>query len=134
MADRSNHFVGNVAQKAIIEKDGKILVCRGIGDTVWEFPGGRLHMGEAPVDGLVREIQEELGITLRDVKPFRVEPSFHYKSNMQQVFIAYTCTYDGAELVVDSNEIEELKWISREELKMLPMFDDCRAVVDIFCT
>jgi len=132
MEDRSKHFLGNVAQKAIIEKDGKILVCRGIGDKVWEFPGGRLHAGEDPTEGLVREIKEELGINITNVKPFYVGPSFHYKSNMHQVFIAYTCTYDGSKLEVDPNEVEEYTWISKEELKTFPMFEDggCKGTVD----
>jgi 8-oxo-dGTP diphosphatase len=128
MEDHAKHFVGNVAQKAIIEKDGKILVCRGIGDTVWEFPGGRLHADEAPMDGLAREIKEELGITITDIKPFWVLPSFHYKSKTHNVYIAYTCTYDGAPLEVDPTEIEEMKWVTREELKDLPMFDDGKEV------
>ena len=128
-SDHTQHFLGNVAQKAIIEKDGKIFVARGIGDTVWEFPGGRLHAGEAPVDGIAREVKEELGIAIKNIVPFRVEPSFHFKSNMHQVFIAYKCSYDGSPLTVDSKEVEEWKWVTREELKDLPMFDDCRLVV-----
>ncbi|OGC80291.1 hypothetical protein A2943_00240 [Candidatus Adlerbacteria bacterium RIFCSPLOWO2_01_FULL_51_16] len=128
MAINKELFVGNVAQKAIIIRDGKILVCRGIGDTVWEFPGGRLHAGEAPEESIVREIKEELGLDIKNVKPFRVEPSFHYKSNMHQVFIAYTCTCDTLDLVIDPTEVEEWQWVPKEELKNLPMFDDCAAV------
>ena len=128
MEDHSKHFVGNVAQKAIIEKDGKILVCRGIGDNVWEFPGGRLHEGEAPVDGIIREVKEEFGISITDVKPLRVLPSYHYKSNMHNVYIAYTCTYDGSPITANE-EIEEYKWATRAELKKLPMFDDGKEVV-----
>ncbi len=124
MEDHDKHFVGNVAQKALIEKDGKILVCRGVGDAVWEFPGGRLHAGEAPVDGIVREIKEELGVDISNVRPFVVMPSYHYKSKQHQVFITYTCTYDGSPLTVDSTELEEYKWLTREELKDLPMFED----------
>ena len=128
MEDKNQHFLGNVAQKAIIEKDGKIFVARGIGDKVWEFPGGRLHMGEEPVEGIAREVKEELGLTITNITPFKIEKSFHFKSNMHQVFIAYRCTCDDVALKVDSSEVEEWKWISREELKNLPMFDDCKNV------
>ena len=128
MEDAHKHFAGNIAQKAVIEKDGKILVCRGIGDSVWEFPGGRLHEGEAPVDGLVREIQEELGVTVTNVKPLRVLSSFHYKDKVHQVYIAYTCAYDGSPLHIDSGELEEYAWVTREELHALPMFEDGKEV------
>ncbi|MBC7836496.1 NUDIX domain-containing protein [Acetobacteraceae bacterium] len=124
MAGEPEKFLGNVAQKALIKKDGKILVCRGIGDKVWEFPGGRLHVGETPVEGIVREIKEELGIKITNIKPFYVGSSFHYKSNMEQVFITYTCDYNSASLAVDPKEIEEIKWVTLEEIKILPMFED----------
>ncbi|HVV39362.1 MAG TPA: NUDIX hydrolase [Candidatus Paceibacterota bacterium] len=124
MDDRAQHFVGKIAQKAIVEKDGKILVVRGIGDKVWEFPGGRLHAGEAPIDGIKREIKEELGIVITDIKPLFLGPSFHYKDNAHQVYVAYTCTYDGSALTIDPKELEDMKWVSREELKTLPMFED----------
>ena len=117
-----------MAQKALIEKDGKILVCRGMGDEVWEFPGGRLHDGETPVEGIVREIKEELGIVVTDIRPLFVGPSFHYKDNAEQVYIAYICSYDGSPLKVDAAELEEVKWVSREELKTLPMFEDAGTV------
>jgi ADP-ribose pyrophosphatase YjhB (NUDIX family) len=128
MEDKDKHFLGNVAQKAIIERDGKILVCRGIGDKVWELPGGRLHTEEVPAEGIAREIREELGLEIKDIKPFRVERSFHYKSNAYQVLIAYTCTCDSTDIQVDATELEEIKWVSKEELQTLPMFDTFDAI------
>jgi ADP-ribose pyrophosphatase YjhB (NUDIX family) len=46
----SEHFVGKVAQKALIEKDGKILFVQyPVGDAaegLWDLPGGRLNQSE----------------------------------------------------------------------------------------
>ncbi len=51
---------------ALIERDGKLLVCqRRRGDTLgllWEFPGGKLESGETPATALARELREELGV------------------------------------------------------------------------
>ena len=53
----------------IIEHDGKIvLACRpDTGDQAgyWEFPGGKVEANESQSAALVRELQEELGITAR---------------------------------------------------------------------
>ena len=50
----------------LIEAEGKVLVCqRRRGDTfelMWEFPGGKLQVGETAVEGLARELLEELGV------------------------------------------------------------------------
>lgn len=133
--DRSNHFSGNIAQKAIIEKDGKVLVCRGVGDTLWEFPGGRLHTDEIPTEGLVREIKEELDLTIEVHRPVHVARSYHGRSKVWRVIIGFECTIIGnTDPHADQEEVEEYKWISTEDLAALSMFDDCREVADAWLT
>ena len=51
---------------AIIERDGRILICRRTKEQShalkWEFPGGKLEPGESPEQALTRELEEELGV------------------------------------------------------------------------
>ena len=51
---------------AVIERGGKILICQrkpgGRHALKWEFPGGKVELGEDPAAALKRELREELGI------------------------------------------------------------------------
>lgn len=53
---------------AIIEKDGKILICRRAENKTralkWEFPGGKIEPGETPEQAVLRECREELNVDL----------------------------------------------------------------------
>jgi mutator protein MutT len=53
---------------AIIEKDGKILICRRAENKTralkWEFPGGKIEPGETSEQAVLRECREELDVDL----------------------------------------------------------------------
>jgi 8-oxo-dGTP diphosphatase len=52
---------------AAVVRDGRLLVAQRSGgpyDGCWEFPGGKVEPGESDLAGLVREIGEELGVTI----------------------------------------------------------------------
>lgn len=49
--------------RAVIYHDGRYLFVRHAHDSPWVFPGGKLEDAESLQDGLVRELQEELGVT-----------------------------------------------------------------------
>ena len=50
-----------IIARALIEENGKVLLCRGKGLEHWFFPGGHVEDGESVPVALVREIMEELG-------------------------------------------------------------------------
>lgn len=70
-ANRSLHVVA-----AIIISEGRVLACRRAlhkaSPGLWEFPGGKVELGEPPFDAIVREIKEELQLVVQPVKTFNV--------------------------------------------------------------
>lgn len=67
----------DVAVGVLIDADGRfLLTSRPEGKVYaghWEFPGGKLEAGESVEQALRRELVEELGITIGDAQPWKVE-------------------------------------------------------------
>ena len=66
-----------VAVGVLFQADGRfLLTTRPPGKAYeghWEFPGGKLEAGETVAQALHRELEEELGINIRNPKPWKVE-------------------------------------------------------------
>jgi 8-oxo-dGTP diphosphatase len=63
-----------VAAAVLLREDGRFLLGQRPAGKVyagyWEFPGGKIEAGEAPLVALERELHEELGITVRTAHPW----------------------------------------------------------------
>jgi 8-oxo-dGTP pyrophosphatase MutT (NUDIX family) len=51
--------------RALIQDNGRVLVCRKIGKRYFFFPGGHIEPEESPRKALTRELREELGIRIK---------------------------------------------------------------------
>ena len=62
-----NNF--EIITRALIQKDGKILVCKNIkkNNDYYYFPGGHVKMGEPAGKALIRELKEELNLIVEEV-------------------------------------------------------------------
>ncbi len=118
-----------IGVKAIIEKNGKILVIRRSSKyehltDAWDIPGGRLEFGEEPEAGLRRELQEETGLELDKIKQI-LDASTVFKNEEKQIVrITYLCTVketNQSEKI--SDEHTSLEWVPRENLKALEFKD-----------
>ncbi|MEO7159180.1 MAG: NUDIX domain-containing protein [Polaromonas sp.] len=69
--------VVEVAVGVLIQPDGQFLLTSRppgkVYEGCWEFPGGKLEAGESVEQALRRELQEEIGITIGAVHPWKVE-------------------------------------------------------------
>lgn len=76
-AGGENRKMVDVAVGVLIQADGSfLLTSRPAGkayEGYWEFPGGKLEAGESVEQALRRELEEEIGITIGAVHPWKVE-------------------------------------------------------------
>ena len=108
-----------VAVKAIIFYNERFLLIKrsekARGDyNYWEFPGGRLEFGESPEDALLREIKEEVGISVELICPISAW-SFLKDENTHITGITFLCEVD-APFVRLSEEHNEYAWVTHGEL------------------
>ncbi len=104
----------HVAAAIIQDGDRFLAAQRGYGDFKggWEFPGGKLEPNEAADAACIREIQEELNVTVTDLKFLcTVEhdyDAFHLSMD------CYLCRIDQG--VIEDHEHEELRWFTIDEI------------------
>jgi len=97
------------------DEAGRILLTQRRADQpmglLWEFPGGKVEPGEAPVAALEREIREELGC---DARVGRIDDVvFHAYAEFDLYMLVYACTLAGAPRAV---EVADVRWVPPAEL------------------
>lgn len=106
---------------AIIEREGRILVCRRTKEQShslkWEFPGGKVEPGESPEQALARELEEELGVRGASGQEItRYQFAYPGKSPILLIFFRVTqFAGEPANLI-----FHEMRW---EPAARLPEFD-----------
>ena len=112
-----------VAACAMVDVDGRILMGqRPEGKSfggLWEFPGGKLEPGETPEACLIRELDEELGVTITQacLAPF-VFASHAYESFHLLMPLFLCRRWEG---MARAREHAALKWVKPSALADLPM-------------
>jgi 8-oxo-dGTP diphosphatase len=100
----------------ILGEDGRVLITQRRADQAlalqWEFPGGKVEPGEAPVAALERELREEIGVTVSVGRIWDV--LFHAYPAFDLVMLVYACRIvDGEPRAV---EVADLAWVAPGEL------------------
>jgi 8-oxo-dGTP diphosphatase len=73
----------------------------------WEFPGGKVASGESEGDALVRELREELGVTVTACHPF-MRLSHEYEDRVVELSMWVVESFTGEPVGLES---QSLKWV-----------------------
>jgi 8-oxo-dGTP diphosphatase len=112
-----------VVAAALIDTAGQTLVQKRAANRsmagLWEFPGGKIEAGERPEDALVRELREELGIT---VQPDDLTPLSFASAPLGErhlLLLLYVCrNWKGEPAPLDA---EAVQWSDIDTLQSLKM-------------
>ncbi len=105
----------------VLEYGEKILLVRHTyGDqSKWSFPGGGTKKGETPIQTAIREVREEVGVDLSEVKGLG-QFTNHLHGREDTVFV-FSARITTDTVTIDPGEIAEARWFSREEASRLPL-------------
>jgi 8-oxo-dGTP diphosphatase len=112
-----------VVAVALIDADGRVLLAqrpahKELGG-LWEFPGGKIQAGETPEAALIRELKEELGISVpaRCLAPLTF--ASHAYERFHLLMPLYACrNWDGEP---EPKEGQKLAWVRKDRLRDYPM-------------
>jgi A/G-specific adenine glycosylase len=105
----------------VIFKNGRVLITRrkpsGLLGGLWEFPGGKIQKGESPDAACIREIKEEVNLTIEvDSHLSRVKHAYtHFKIVMD----VFCCSYVSGRVAL-SGPVDH-RWIKLSTIKKYPL-------------
>ena len=108
-----------VAACALVDSDGRVLIAqRPQGKPMaglWEFPGGKVEHGERPEETLIRELREELGITVSEACLAPLVFASHGYPDFHLLMPLYVCRrWDGS---ATPREAQQLAWVKPNRLR-----------------
>lgn len=110
-----------VAAAILRRQDGSFLLAkRPVGkayEGYWEFPGGKIELGETTHQALCRELHEELGITITTAYPWLLREFTYPHATVRLHFFRVTA-WQGE---VQGRENQQLSWQKNSQLSVMPL-------------
>jgi len=123
---------------ALIFNDaGEVLMIRTHKwSNLWGIPGGKIKWGEPSMEALRREIKEETGLEVADVRFVLVQDCIHSKEFYRDahfVLLNYTCRCAGRPEVKLNDEAREFRWVTTAAALKMPLNTPTRILLDAVC-
>lgn len=114
----SNSATGSSQKAFVFNPEGKMLTLfrtetAPTRPNTWDLPGGDLEFGEDAIESITREIAEETGLSVTNIRPFDVESLINPAGNFW-ISIAYYAETDSSDVTM-SFEHNAFKWVTVSE-------------------
>lgn len=121
VCENCNRIIYPSASPAVIvlvERGSEILLARSphFREGVYSTLAGFIEPGESAEDTIMREVKEEVGISVKNPRYFGSQSWPFLNSFM----IGFNVAYESGEIIIDNHEIEDARWFSIDNLPALP--------------
>lgn len=104
----------------IIRRDNKVLLGKrkgSHGDGTWSFPGGKLELFEKPEDCAKREVLEETGLVIKNIKPSIYTNDLFEEQKKHYITLFFIADYDSGEAELkEPDQCEGWDWFEWDKL------------------
>lgn len=117
----------------LVKRDQELLLARSkhFLPEMYSVLAGFVEPGESLEEAVVREVKEEVGVDIKDIKYFGSQPWPFPHSLM----IGFTAAYAGGEISLNDSEIEDAGWFTVNNLPRIPgKISIARKLIDSFLT
>ena len=108
----------------IIIKNKKVLLVYEKNRNFWGFPKGHMEDGENEIETALREVKEEVGLDVEIDKDRRYTLNYVIRDEIDKTTVLYIAKAKNEEIVMQENEIENIRWCSFEEALNTLTFDN----------
>lgn len=119
----------------IVDENKGVLLQHRVDNGLWSYHGGSIEIDEKVEDAAKREVFEETNLVLDKLRFFNIYsgPSMHYtypnKDDVSPIDIVYICEAYHGDIILQEEEVSELRWFSKEEIQTLAMTPQNRRVI-----
>ncbi len=122
----------------ILRKEDVILIARrcntGYQDGNYNLPSGHVEDGETPIDAMVREVKEEIGVEIRKDDLHFAHVSYrlaHDETGQRADYFFWADKWSGEVINAEPHKCDDLKWVRPEDLPA-NMTPHVRAIIGYF--
>ena len=120
---------------AVIQRDSSVLLLKRPKDDfmggIYELPSGRVEDGESLDIALYREVEEETGLKIREIKRYLGHFDYESKSGEKTRQFNFAVTV-GESLEIKLQEHDNYAWANKDQLQQYPITDSVKQILDSF--